>query len=219
MMEHFFIHIALLLAILAPVFAKAGDLKVLSMPFSRHKRHPIEKRASSFSVAIENDYQLGLYYVDASVGTPAQAVQLQIDTGSSDVWFFGPNSCNASTSPCEGGLFNPSDSSTVEVIGQGKFQIHYETPDSGVSGNYIQDTFAIGPASLTSLTMAVATQAAYVPAGIMGIGFDKDEAIVSEGGNPYPNLIDEMVTQNFINSRAYSLWLDDLRTSTFITKD
>jgi len=114
---------------------------------------------------------------------------------------------------------NPSDSRTVEVIGQGKFQIQYETPDSGVSGNYMQDTFAMGPASLMSLTMAAATQAAYVSTGIMGIGFDTDEAIVFNGGNPYPNLIDEMVTQNFIHSRAYSLWLDDLRRSTFITKD
>ena len=58
--------------------------------------------------------------------------------------------------------------------------------------------------------MAVATYAAYVPTGIMGIGFDTDESIVSSGGKPYPNIIDVLVQQKIINTRAYSLWLDDL---------
>jgi Eukaryotic aspartyl protease len=58
--------------------------------------------------------------------------------------------------------------------------------------------------------MAVATNAAYVPRGIMGIGFDADESIASNGGKPYHNIIDVMVQQKIINTRAYSLWLDNL---------
>lgn len=58
--------------------------------------------------------------------------------------------------------------------------------------------------------MAVATDASYVSTGIMGISFDTDESIVTSGGQVYPNIIDVMVQQQIINTRAYSLWLDDL---------
>jgi hypothetical protein len=44
----------------------------------------------------------------------------------------------------------------------------------------------------------------------MGIGFDTGESITNNGGKPYPNIIDVMVQQKIINTRAYSLWLDNL---------
>ena len=57
--------------------------------------------------------------------------------------------------------------------------------------------------------MAVATTARYIDTGIMGIGFDTDES-VQPGVKVYPNIVDDMVDQGLINTRAYSLWLDDL---------
>jgi len=76
--------------------------KVFSMRMYRKERSILTKR-DAFSVNIGNDLAYGLYYVNASVGTPPQDVQLQIDTGSSDVWMFGTQSCDSSTSPCIGG--------------------------------------------------------------------------------------------------------------------
>ena len=74
------------------------------------------------------------------------------------------------------------------------------------------DDFTIGGMTLNALTMAVATQAAYVPTGIMGIGFDTDESIAASSGEStiYNNLIDELVIQGLIDSKSYSLWLNDL---------
>lgn len=48
--------------------------------------------------------------------------------------------------------------------------------------------------------------------GIMGVGFDSGEAIVSEtnGQSSYPNVISQMVAQGVISTRSYSLWLNDL---------
>ena len=83
------------------------------------------------------------------------------------------------------------------------------TPNSGVTGNYFSDDFSIGGVTIENLTMAVATEAAYVATGVMGIGFDTDESSAFQG-DIYPNIIDDMVTQDLINARAYSLWLDDL---------
>ena len=62
--------------------------------------------------------------------------------------------------------------------------------------------------------MAVATRAAQVPSGIMGIGLAKNEAAVSQGLGQYPNFPDLLVSQGKISSKAYSLYLDDITTST-----
>ncbi|MCJ1285237.1 hypothetical protein MMC26_004577 [Xylographa opegraphella] len=174
-------------------------------------RGTITKRAP-LSVTIGNEPLIGLYYVNASVGSPPQTVQLQIDTGSSDVWMFGPQSCNSSTSLCLGGDFDPSQSSTVVQVVQGGFTIQYDTPNSGVVGDYVQDNFGIGGMVIKNLTMAVATAADYVTTGIMGIGFDTDESVAraSNEGTVYPNLVDELVNQNLITTHSYSLWLNDL---------
>jgi len=57
--------------------------------------------------------------------------------------------------------------------------------------------------------MAVAEEAEDFTTGIMGIGFDAGESIVIQGGQPYPNIIEVMVAQGIIQTRAYSLWLND----------
>ena len=62
----------------------------------------LQKR-DPFTVSLGNAANVGLYYVNALVGTPPQVVQLQIDTGSSDVWMFRNGSCDSSTSQCDGG--------------------------------------------------------------------------------------------------------------------
>lgn len=99
-------------------------------------------------------------------------------------------------------------STTVTELGSG-FSIRYVTPGSGIVGDYVADNFAVGDMALQNLTMAVATIARHVDTGIMGIGFDTDESL-PPGKKTYPNIVDEMMTQGLISTRAYSLWLDDL---------
>jgi len=110
-------------------------------------------------------------------------------------------------------IVDASASSTSKVLGEGTFSIRYVTPGSGVVGNYISDDFSMGGMKIKQLTMAVATDAKFVPTGIMGIGFAVGESMVqSKGVAPYPNIIDELVSQKLTNTRAYSLWLNDLGT-------
>ena len=92
----------LLWSALEPIAATAEAPRVVQMQMSRNKRSALQKR-DPFTVTLGNVDTVGLYYVNASVGTPPQIIQLQIDTGSSDVWMFGPNSCEANTSQCLGG--------------------------------------------------------------------------------------------------------------------
>ena len=78
-------------------------------------------------------------------------------------------------------------------------------------GDYFSDDFRLGGNTAKNITLAVATQAKSVSTGIMGIGFNTDESVVvNKGAQPYPNILDELVNQGLINTRAYSLYLDDL---------
>ena len=96
----------LLCSIIESVTATAETPKVVKMQMSRKNRSTLQKRGP-FTVGFDYDTTFGLYYVNASVGTPPQIVQLQIDTGSSDVWMFGKGSCNNQTSTCLGGSCKP----------------------------------------------------------------------------------------------------------------
>lgn len=83
--------------------ALAAEPRVLHMPMARNPNvNPLAKRGAA-SVTVTNAMSEGIYFVNATVGTPGQLVQLVLDTGSSDVWFFGPNSCDTKTSDCLGG--------------------------------------------------------------------------------------------------------------------
>jgi hypothetical protein len=180
-------------------------------------------KRSPFTVDLGNIDYLGggFYYVNASVGTPAQEVQLDIDTGSSDIWMFGTNSCDQTRFLCAGGVFDESASTSITILSPGTFKIQYFTKGSGVTGDYISDNFGIGTQTINNLTMGVASEAVSVNTGIMGIGFDTNEAAyasaIAHGDTtvqPYANLMDVMKSQGLVGSRSYSLYLDDLEAAT-----
>jgi Eukaryotic aspartyl protease len=102
-------------------------------------------------------------------------------------------------------------SSTFKTLIKGGFSIQY-VDKSGSSGDYFSDAFEIGGAKITALQMGLAFKTT-VGVGIMGIGYDTGESVTSVK-NIYPNLIDQMVSQGQINTKLYSLYLDDLQTST-----
>jgi hypothetical protein len=98
------------------------------------------------------------------------------------------------------------------VIDRGGFSISY-VDNSGAIGDYISDEFAIGDITVKDMTFAVATEVQDATTGVMGIGFGSGESIVGSGCKPYKNLVDMMVEQGLIDSRTYSLWLNDVGTS------
>lgn len=110
---------------------------------------------------------------------------------------------------------NAKKSSSYKLLDQGSFEIQYGTAGSDVQGDYISDTISFGGATVKKATMAVANKVSNVPTGIMGIGFDSNEAIVAEGGKAYKSIVDTMVSEGVINTKAYSLWLNDLCMSFF----
>ena len=154
------------------------------------------------------------YLINMTVGTPGQPFSVQLDTGSSDIWIPSTESdaCQEDEQACqELGQFDSSASSSYADIGAGAFQIQYED-NSAVTGDYINETLAIGNTVIKEMTMGLALQATR-PFGIMGIGYDADESIASQDpAQVYPNIVAQMKAQGFISTLAYSLWLNDLST-------
>ena len=85
-------------------------------------------------------------------------------------------------------------------------------PLKTVTGQYITDVFQLGANTVKNLTMAVASSITPVgppPAGILGLGLDSREVLATEKNYTYNNLPDQLVLQELIPSKAYSLFLND----------
>jgi aspartyl protease len=97
------------LVLLSFIASVAPEPKVLKMELNRRAKtihaDNIEGRDTGkqyANVLIENSINTNAYFVNASVGTstPPQVVQLEVDTGSSDIWMIGVGSCDPRTAPC-----------------------------------------------------------------------------------------------------------------------
>lgn len=157
----------------------------------------------------------GGYYADVEIGTPGQKVSLILDTGSSDVWVLDKNAdlCTNSTMQYALGggciaTYTPSDSSTYEEVGKDEFSIQY-VDRSGASGDYIKENLKVGGSVIKGLQMGLAEKSS-INSGLLGIGFSSN--VVAD--EPYPNIMDELLNQGLIKTRAYSLYLNDLFSST-----
>ncbi|KUI56147.1 putative aspartic-type endopeptidase opsB [Cytospora mali] len=205
------------------VLAASTSANVLRVPVSRispgavtgRALHPRLSKRASFTESLVNNITGGGYYASVSVGTPGQALDLVLDTGSSDAFLIAKDA-----DLCEDGVlqyyygtscgptYDPSLSSTYEMVDPDGFLIEY-LDGSTASGDYIADTFEIGGATINALQMGLA-ESTVIGTGVLGIGFTSNEATEDE----YPNLIDQMLNQSLIPTRAYSLYLNDYSSST-----
>ncbi|MCJ1320151.1 hypothetical protein MMC15_005489 [Xylographa vitiligo] len=201
-------------AVLSFISASLAEPAVLGVSFRKEVRRDLThlnrlaRRQKSITASIENADLL--YLINVTIGTPPQPFGLQLDTGSSDIWVPATSAdvCRQDPQSCSlFGAFNPNASSSFVDIAPGQFQISY-VDNSGVTGDYINETFAIGKTTIKQQTMGLAAQSNRA-LGIMGIGLDSGESIAASGVE-YPNVIAQMKLEGYINTMAYSLWLNDL---------
>lgn len=146
---------------------------------------------------------------------------MQLDTGASDTWVPSSDSdaCPQASDCRTYGEFDETKSSTFVPVGpqgQSAFNITYDD-NSGASGDYFNDTLRIGETLITNMSMGLASQADYPFMGVLGIGYDSDESIAQDDPNDiYPNFVDQLVSQGYIKTLAYSLWLNDLSKITWL---
>jgi Eukaryotic aspartyl protease len=196
----------------------SADPKVLGFDFykgmvdARDVPSRLVRRQNVVNADLTNEVLL--YFINVTVGTPGQPFSLQLDTGSSDIWFPSANSdvCASFEEGCAFGSYNSAASSTYANPNLPMFEIQY-VDGSQISGDYISDVLNIGSTKLTQMTMAEATQATR-GIGIMGVGYRSGESSAELDGFTYPNVVNVLKNEGYISSLAYSLYLNDLEANT-----
>lgn len=193
-----------------PVGIKRSSLnQQAAPPRARSKRN-------TYTQSLSNNITGAGYYADITVGTPPQNVSLVLDTGSSDLWLLSSEAdlCEDKYDQRIYGYclptYEPDDSSTYKLVDSDGFDISY-VDGTGAEGDYIKDDISVGGAVIEQLQMGLATEST-IPVGIMGVGFAANEAVYTS--DRYPNIMDVFVSQGLIDSRAYSLYLNDYGSST-----
>ncbi|KAK1833143.1 aspartic peptidase domain-containing protein [Podospora conica] len=154
------------------------------------------------------------YYCEVQVGTPPQTVNMLIDTGSSDTWVVSPRADLCSSKQLQfvlldscSATYDETKSSTFKMIQKDGFNITYLDRRNAL-GDYISDDFTVAGITINDLQLGLVTKAPR-GTGIMGIGYSANVATLNE----YPNIIDQLVLQKRIAVKAYSLFLNDRRSS------
>jgi hypothetical protein len=111
-------------ALAGSCIASPGYLK-----FDLHKRAPLVNRLvrrqnsdGSFDAVLTQNQGVE-YLVNITVGTPPQSLAVTLDTGSSDLWIPAVSAPLCQKDQCDFGSFDPSSSSTYQIVDQGGFNI------------------------------------------------------------------------------------------------
>lgn len=207
-----------------------GAARVVQWDITKRHIEPksggLARRAQTYEEIITNEKTRGGYFATCKIGTPAQDLTLQLDTGSSDIWVpsssasvcttsSSSSSSSSSSEGCTLGSFNSKKSTTFDDVGPSLFSISY-VDGSHSKGDYFTDVFEIGGANLTNVTMGLGKDTD-IPYGLVGVGYAINEAIVAGSASTrsvYPNLPVVMKNEGMIATTAYSLWLNDLDAGT-----
>ncbi|KAJ4397567.1 hypothetical protein N0V93_001798 [Gnomoniopsis smithogilvyi] len=176
-------------------------------------------------------YNYATYVVNITVGTPGQAMTLELSTSSAETFVIDARSsyCTYDTdyedsdegnsyttnSYCIWGTFSPGNSSSCVITETDNDDDYYTGYDSGFSTSYNGDTTAYGEYMNDVVTIEGMT----IPNLTMGlvnytssyIGNYNYMGVLGIGYNDSSsdNLPDRLLEQGLINSTAYSIWVDD----------
>ncbi|KAH0373140.1 acid protease, partial [Aureobasidium melanogenum] len=154
------------------------------------------------------------YFVNLTVGTPGQSQKVLIDTGSSNTFLFASNASFCNTSDCVGGTFDPSKSSTFEMINPGAFQASFMLGSTWFKGDYVRDAVQINDLMVQKIPFGLDNRLKEVfepYTGIMGLGYSSNMSHKKHQKVALPpTSVEGLVQAGAISSRLYSIYLNTL---------
>lgn len=170
-------------------------VKVAHGGLSKHLKHSKRQSAADLS-----NRQTGYFYtIELKMGTPGQAVSVNFDTGSSELWV-NPN-CAKSNDEKYCKSFGQFGGSSSFVDQNQNSTLRYGRGEADIEYGY--DYVTVGSAKIAQQVFGVASDSEFHTTGILGAGPSLDGF-----NSPYPYVIDNLFRQKFIESRVFSL---DLR--------
>lgn len=145
------------------------------------------------SVAAESVMEDVEYVATISIGTPAQTVPMDFDTGSSDLWVMGAGASGVSGHS----TYDSSSSSTAKELSGASWDISYGDGSSS-SGTVYTDTVTIGNLTFADQAVEVATK--------ISTEFIQDTAISGLVGLAMSSI-------NTVTPTAQQTWFDNIKAS------
>ncbi|ROV93764.1 hypothetical protein VSDG_07004 [Cytospora chrysosperma] len=156
-------------------------------------------------VTAEDQQNDSEYLCEVEIGTPAQKLMLDFDTGSSDLWVFSTEL--RSSAQKNHNVFDPSKSSTWKTATGETWKISYGD-GSSASGDVGTDTVNIGGVSVENQAVELAKTAAAqftsgTGDGLLGLAFPSINTVTKNGrSHPQNTPVANMISQGDIPKDA-----------------
>uniref|UniRef100_A0A0D6R3N4 Peptidase A1 domain-containing protein n=1 Tax=Araucaria cunninghamii TaxID=56994 RepID=A0A0D6R3N4_ARACU len=189
-----------------------------------YQRQANEKRltkkladGSSGPITADDQQMDSLWTCAVQVGTPAQTVNLDFDSGSSDLWVKStelPESTVSKERTAGVAIFDPDQSTTFEKMPESSWQIQYGD-GSTASGNVGTDVLHLGNITVTGQAIEYATQMSdqFVnepSSGLLGLAWGSINTVKPE---PVKTPLENMILQDDIpkDSELFTVYLGSIK--------
>ncbi|KAF4541128.1 Peptidase A1 [Lasiodiplodia theobromae] len=173
---------------------------------ARVQKHVLQKRVAvaadsgsteTGDVPAEDIQNDSLYLCEVGIGTPAQKLRLDFDTGSADLWVWStslPSNVQSQGKSSNHAIFDPSKSSTFKKSDGSTWQIQYGD-QSSASGDVGTDTIDLGGLKVENQAIELASKLSdqFVQGegdGLLGLAWGSINTVKPEAVNtPVENMI------------------------------
>lgn len=143
-----------------------------------------------------------IYQASCSLGTPPQSQTLTLDTGSAEIWVYGPDLHDSLAS------YDVTASSTSEYV-DSDLELYY-TDGHGYTGYHYKDSFGFSGVTITGQEFGyVNDTSAKTGYAIWGLS-----PFLSNYPYSYTDVPSNLKSQGYINKNAFSMSLDDTEGQT-----
>ncbi|KAI1778355.1 aspartic endopeptidase [Hypoxylon cercidicola] len=156
-------------------------------------------------VTADDQQNDSMYICKVGIGSPAQKLLLDFDTGSADTWVF--SSLQDKTTQSGHNVYNPKKSKTFKKMSGKSWKIQYGD-GSTASGDCVSDTLEVGGLTIKKQTIECATKMSRqfsqsTGDGLLGLAWGKINTVTSSGeADPQATPVENMIKQDDIPKAA-----------------